>query len=320
MMELISVIVPVYNVEKYLDRCVESIVNQTYTNLEIILVDDGSPDRCPAMCDEWAKRDNRIKVIHKENGGLSDARNAGMRVASGDYIAFVDSDDWIEAQMYQILYDTMVATDSDVVSCGAKRVWTDGTPAQEVISVSRNRVLEQEAAIKAMITGDGLVQIAWNKLYRRNLIKDILFPLGVICEDEFWTWQVIVRAKRVSILRESYYNYLQRDDSIMGVGFSEKRLVVVGAKTERQNYIDRYIPELTDVSRVDLSYTCMHLGVQVVRGMPCREAIKYLKYLKTTVRSYPIGRTYLCTLPRKKRLHLQMLHTWFIPICLLHSI
>lgn len=111
---MISVIVPVYKVEPYLDRCVRSIVEQTYTDLEIILVDDGSPDNCPAMCDAWAEKDNRIKVIHKQNGGLSDARNAGMDIASGDYLGFVDSDDWIAAEMYQVLYDMLQRDSSDI--------------------------------------------------------------------------------------------------------------------------------------------------------------------------------------------------------------
>ena len=116
-MDLISVIVPIYNVESYLDRCIESIVNQTYKNLEIILVDDGSPDNCPAMCDAWAARDSRIQVIHKENGGLSDARNAGLAAASGEYIAFADSDDWVDAQCIRSLYGALRETDSEIAAC-----------------------------------------------------------------------------------------------------------------------------------------------------------------------------------------------------------
>ena len=124
---MISVIVPIYNVEKYVNKCVGSIVNQTYTNLEIILVDDGSPDRCPEICDEWAKKDSRIKVIHKKNGGLSDARNAGMKIASGDYIAFVDSDDWIAPEMYERLLMAIKNDNSDIAACAVKMVWEDGS-------------------------------------------------------------------------------------------------------------------------------------------------------------------------------------------------
>ena len=126
--ELISIIVPVYRVEPYLDRCVQSIVDQTYQNLEIILVDDGSPDNCPAMCDAWAAKDSRVKVIHKENGGLSDARNAGLAAAAGEYIGFVDSDDWISPDMYRLLYENMAEHGSDVSACGVEMVWEDRTP------------------------------------------------------------------------------------------------------------------------------------------------------------------------------------------------
>ena len=127
-MELISIVVPVYKVEPYLDKCVSSIVNQTYKNLEIILVDDGSPDNCPVMCDAWAEKDNRIRVIHKPNGGLSDARNAGMSAATGELIAFVDSDDWIAPDMYEKLYHRLTEDGSDIAACGVQMVWEDNTP------------------------------------------------------------------------------------------------------------------------------------------------------------------------------------------------
>jgi glycosyltransferase involved in cell wall biosynthesis len=307
-------------VEKYLDKCVQSIVDQTYQNLEIILVDDGSPDNCGAMCDAWAEKDSRIKVVHKVNGGLSDARNAGMVIATGEYIGFVDSDDWIDTQMYQCLYEAMKTTDSDIAACGARRVWTNGKPAQELRSVNRYCVLEQETIMEALITSNGAVQTVWNKLYRRNVTKSVLFPAGLIHEDEFWTWQVFAKSKRIVTLKESYYNYLQRDNSIMGAGFSEKGLLVVQAKTERQNYIEKVMPKLTDIGRTDLVYTCMHLGVQVLRTMHRKDAVRYLKYLKSTIRTYPLGKTYLRTLTWKKRLHLRMLRCLFVPVCLLHSI
>ena len=280
-MDLISVIVPVYKVEKYLDKCIESIVNQTYKNLEIILVDDGSPDNCGAMCDEWAEKDGRIKVIHKKNGGLSDARNAGMAVATGEWIGFVDSDDWIEPQMYQYLHEAITTTDSDIAECGAKRIWMDGKPEQELRAVNMDCVFEQEAAMMALITSHGLVQTVWNKLYRRSLTDGIGFMKGYIHEDEFWTWQAVARARRVVAVKESCYCYLQRDNSIMGAGFSEKGLLVVQAKTKRQRYLEENMPALTDVGREDLAYTCMHLGVQVLKTMHWQDAVRHMKYLNS---------------------------------------
>ncbi len=317
---LISVIVPVYKVEPYLDRCVESIVNQTYRNLEIILVDDGSPDNCPQMCDAWAEKDARIKVVHKENGGLSDARNAGMAAATGELIGFVDSDDWIEPQMYQCLFDAMVNTESDISSCGARRIWLDGRPLQELLSVNRDCVFDHEAAMEAMITSKGLVQTVWNKLYRRNMIEGISFLAGVIHEDEFWSWRVLSSAQRVVTVKESYYNYLQRDSSIMGAGFSETSLLVVRAKVERQRYIEESIPGLVDVGRTDLIYTCMHLGIQILDTMNYKDAVRYMRYLKDTIKKYPISKSYLCVLPLRQRLHLMMLRNLFVPVCWIHSI
>lgn len=319
-MDLISIIVPVYKVEPYLDRCVQSIVDQTYTNLEIILVDDGSPDTCPAMCDAWAEKDSRIKVIHKENGGLSDARNAGMAVATGEYMGFVDSDDWLEPEMYKQLLDAMVATGSDIASCGARRIWLDGRPAQELLAVNRDCVLEWADAMEALITARGLVQTVWNKLYKSSIMKDVLFLPGIIHEDEFWSWKVIARAKRVVTVKESFYNYLQRENSIMGAGFSEKSLLVVQAKIERQSYIEETMPELKDIGRTDMIYTCMHLGVPVIESMSRKDAAHYIKYLKCIIKRYPIGRNYLRELPYKQQLHLQMLQTLFGPVCWLHSI
>ena len=318
--EKISVIVPVYKVESYLDRCVASIVNQTHSNLEIILVDDGSPDRCGAMCDAWAAKDSRIQVIHKKNGGLSDARNAGMAIATGEYIAFVDSDDWLDVQTYQCLHEAMTRTDSDIASCGARRVWQDGTPARELLGVNRDCVLEQEAAMEALLTAQGLVMTVWNKLYRRKLVDGVQFLVGMIHEDEFWSWQVIARAKRVATVKESYYNYLQRGSGIMGAGFTEKRFVVIQAKTERQKYIEEHMPRLKDTGRVDMVFTCMYLGIEVLEAMDRKDVARCMKYLKDTIKSYPISKAYLRTLTWKKRLHLRMLQFFFVPTCWLHSI
>ena len=318
--DLISVIVPVYNVEQYLDRCVRSIVGQTYKNLEIILVDDGSTDSSGRLCDKWAQKDSRIKVIHKSNGGLSDARNAGMATATGEYIAFVDSDDWVEIGMFRSLYKAMINTDSDIASCGAKRVWPDGIREQDLCAVNKDSVLDREGAMKALITADGLVQTVWNKLYRKMVIDDILFPVGVIHEDEFWSWKVLSKANRVVTVKESYYNYLQRDNSIMGAGFSEKRVqLVIQAKIELQSYLEEFMPALKNTGRVSLAYTCMDLGVQVLKQMPHNTANKYLKQLKYTTKNYSLNWKYLRTLPRKRRLHLYLIQHFFVPVCWLHS-
>lgn len=254
---LISVIVPIYNVEKYLDRCVESIINQTYKNLEIILVDDGSPDNCPKLCDEYAQKDNRIKAVHKENGGMSDARNAGMAVASGEFICFVDSDDYIELNMLSDLYDCIVSDNSDVASGGAN--WVD--ESDNVIRkdcVEQHCVLNDKEAMIELLHDRKLKQYVWNKLYKTSIIKNIPFKKGRYHEDVFWLHQMVGGAKRISILPNMYYNYLQRPNSVMSVGYSEKRLDALDAYAERSRYIKEKYPDLYNLALYTYVGSCMY--------------------------------------------------------------
>lgn len=255
--QLISVIVPVYGVEAYLERCVQSIVDQTYSNLEIILVNDGSPDNCPAMCDAWAEKDSRIKVIHKENGGLSDARNAGMAIASGELLGFVDSDDWISPEMYQLLYERLEADNSDISACGVQMVWEDNTPPRMLTRAGRC-VLETQGAMRAIIEENWLKQPVWYKLYRRETIQDLLFPVGKYHEDVFWSYQAIGRANRVSAFDTPCYFYVQRSGSIMGENYSLKRLDGLDAKVLRIAYVREHFPQLLPTAECDLLFSCMY--------------------------------------------------------------
>ena len=166
---LISIIVPVYKVEKYLKRCVKSIVNQTYKNLEIILIEDGSPDQCPYMCEEWSKRDPRIKVIHKQNGGLSDARNEGLKISTGEFIGFVDSDDWIAPEMYERLLNAIIADQSDIAQCNVKMVWENNLHSRILLQPNKC-VLKRDEAQLELLNESKLKQPVWNKLYRKNII------------------------------------------------------------------------------------------------------------------------------------------------------
>ena len=256
---LISVIVPVYKVEPYLDRCVESIVNQTYKNLEIILVDDGSPDRCPEMCDAWAIKDSRIKVIHQSNGGLSDARNTGMAAATGELMGFVDSDDWISPDMYQLLYNRMLESDSDISACGVEMVFEDGSSSRMLTKLGEC-VLSTEDAMRAIIEESWLKQPVWYKLYRRETIQGIPFPAGKYHEDVFWSYQAVGRAKSVSVFDTACYFYTQRSSSIMGAGYSLKRLDNLEAKQERQAFVNCHFPELNQIVYKDLFLSCMYAG------------------------------------------------------------
>lgn len=229
---LISVIIPVYKVEKYLDKCIQSVINQTYSNLEIILVDDGSPDNCPQLCDDWANKDERIKVIHKKNGGLSDARNAGLDIATGEYIAFVDSDDYIESDMYECLLDKIIKTQSQMAICNFEYVDTDGnittlnTMGQDCCFSSRQ--------ILADWCGNDLVYyvVVWNKLYSRKCWENIRFPVGKIHEDNFVMYKLFFTCNRIVCSKTKKYNYVQRNNSIMSAKISPKRFNSVEAFCE----------------------------------------------------------------------------------------
>lgn len=257
MSSLISIVVPIYNVEQYLQKCVDSLINQTYKNLEIILVDDGSPDNCPKICDEYAKQDSRIKVIHKENGGLSDARNAGMKIATGEYILFIDSDDWIKSEMIEDMYNRMIEDNSDLVSSGVLWVDEDGVEIRNA-TVSENCVLNTEQAMSELINDGKLKQHVWNKLYKADLIKNIPFDKGKYHEDVFWSYKVIGEAERISIEKNSYYFYVQRSESIMGEKYSAKRLDALDAMELRCEYMKERFPKLYNNALTVYIGSCMY--------------------------------------------------------------
>lgn len=239
MSELVTVIVPIYNVESYLHRCVDSILNQSYKNLEIILVDDGSPDKCGVICDEYALLDQRVKVIHKENGGLSDARNAGIDIAKGSYITFIDSDDWVQEDYIQKLYDLLIATSSDISVCDF--IKTSSSNINLETKIEKNYEYTNYEALKSL-AGDLYVQmvVAWGKLYKTHLFEGIRFPVGRIHEDEFTTYKLIYKANKIIYTTAPLLYYWQRDDSIMGSGFNLKsRNDIIDAFEERAIFFEK---------------------------------------------------------------------------------
>lgn len=282
-MELISVIVPVYKVENYLNKCVESIVNQTYNNLEIILVNDGSPDNCPQMCDDWARKDSRIKVVHKENGGLSDARNAGLAVATGEYISFVDSDDWVETEFIQSLYNSIKENDSDISACGVRMVWED-TSETRPLTAEGGCALDNTVAMQAVIQETFLKQPVWYKLYKRELIKDIPFPVGKYHEDVFWTYQAVAKANKVSVFDVPLYNYLQRTSSIMGENYSLKRLDGIEAAELRCEFINANYVILAPICQAQFVGMCLY-NSQKILGSNINNKKKIIKQLRVRAKT-----------------------------------
>lgn len=211
---MISVIVPVYDVEPYLRQCVESIINQSYANLEILLIDDGSPDKCGAICDEYAIKDSRVKVFHTENRGLSAARNLGIRESSGDYIAFIDSDDWIEPDMYEVLLRRLEETGADISACGYDVVSGRKTAEWR----PKEKVYDSTEALKALLS-DAINNNAWNKLFRRKVFQSVadngsIFPEGKNYEDITVMHRIVVEARSVAVVEKPLYHYRMRPDSI----------------------------------------------------------------------------------------------------------
>ncbi len=287
----ISVIVPVYNVQDYLEECIGSIVSQTYKELEIILVDDGSTDRSATICDVWAKKDSRIKVIHKQNGGLSDARNAGMAIATGELIGFVDSDDMIRNDMYELLYSNMSENNSDISACGIKLFWNDGTP-ERMLTKSGSIVLNTEEAMLATVQESFLVQPVVYKLYKRNLIENILFEVGKYHEDVYWTYQAIANATTVSIFDESCYLYRQRNGSIMHDAYSLKRLDSLDAQFLRLKYIEEHFPAIFKKCEINIWFSCIYTYQMLIKYASIEDMTEGFKIVKKILNDYPIKLSY----------------------------
>lgn len=249
----ISVIVPIYKVENYLDRCVQSILNQTYQNLEIILVDDGSPDRCPAMCDAYAQKDSRVKVIHKQNGGLSDARNAGIDIADGDYLGFVDSDDYIHKDMYAQLMKSCMEYDCDIAVCAIEKF--SGRALGKLQDRTEAELYEKDEIFNALLkVHDVEMIVAWNKLYKKDTFAGVRYPVGKIHEDEFTTYKALGKCRKVVYINQPLYFYLQREDSIMGKGFSARSLDRLEALKERQIFFDTQSEYIQNMGLYNLQF------------------------------------------------------------------
>lgn len=267
MNSLVSIIVPVYKVERYLRKCVESIQNQTYKTIEIILVDDGSPDNCGKICDELANGDKRIKVIHQDNGGLATARNSGLAHALNGglapqkhYVMFADSDDTIDSRMVGTLVEMLESGDYDMSICG-HRIVKEGEALLEC-EIENNRPLNKEE-LWSEVFGH-LNNAAWNKLYKAELIGDLRFPVGIIHgEDLIFNIQYITRCNNAILTKTQFYNYLKRSDSITTGEFSKSKLMEVTSKDIAKELIEDYCPE--QINNAELF--CFRARMNVLRGI-----------------------------------------------------
>lgn len=237
----ISIIVPIYNTEPYLQRCIDSILHQTYRNLEIILVNDGSSDACPRICDEYSLKDNRIKVIHKNNGGLSSARNAGIDIATGQYIGFVDSDDFIEDDMYGALLSACLKNNAEISMCG--RYYVREGKAIPHFTLPNQVIWNNKNAIKNLLMWNNIDSSACDKLFKNALFEGVRFPQGLITEDIFIIPEIIDKANSIIHIGKPKYYYCVRENSISTGVFTKQKMDVVISHKKVADYVMKKYPE-----------------------------------------------------------------------------
>ena len=247
-MALVSIVVPVFNVEKYLSSCIESILRQTLRDFELILVNDGSTDGCGEICEQYTRQDCRVRVIHKTNGGLADARNAGIKAASAQWIAFIDSDDVINPFMFEIMINAGNRFNTPIVCCRFHHFKDDCDILNEMTNSSSDvacnpRILQGMSMFEWYLQSSG-ADSACNKIYRRDLFEGISFPVGKINEDSFTTYKLLDKAQQICILQNQFYYYRNRPNSIMRSNFSVRRLDAVEAISELYCFIKQKYPRL----------------------------------------------------------------------------
>lgn len=315
MQQLVSIIVPIYKVEQYLEKCIENLINQTYKNVEIILVDDGSPDNCPLICDEFAQKDSRIVVLHKTNGGLSDARNAGLKIAKGEWIVFIDSDDFVHLQMIEILMDTATKYEADLAWCSIKEtdengyadnIKIEGDEQLEVLNDNNTVVMTnseaEEKFFSMAMKQEALV--AWNKLYHRSLFTEdgepIWYPIGKIFEDGYTTYRLIYQAKKVVAARLPLYYYRQRGGSIMNQNsFKTYEPALDAGELRIKFYLKNNEDELVK-KEINLN---MYLCIQFYEKTKDRKTKKYLKgWFKKYYDNYYVNESW----PKAKTIRFKM--------------
>lgn len=256
--DLISIIVPIYNVEKYLDRCINSIINQSYKNIEIILVNDGSTDNSLKICEKYKLIDDRVIIINKKNGGQSEARNFGINVAKGEYISFVDSDDLIHIDMYSILYSAIIKNDSDISICRYKKFNSNNIDRiiHDSIQKKKNVIVKHvnnEYALSKCLNTKRITVSAWSKLYKKDIFNEIKFPYGTEMED----WAIIVdlmlKCKKVALINKELYYYYYRSNSTMNKRFKESDLKLENIFLRNLELVDKYFPSLHNQAKTNLT-------------------------------------------------------------------
>lgn len=291
---LISVIVPVYNVKEYLNTCVESILNQSYENLEIILVDDGSTDGSGEICDSYAKTDARVQVLHTKNGGQAAARNRGIDVCKGEYVTFVDSDDDIESDLIQTLYLAQVQSQAELVSCRWKNVYEDGSIERSSGKTQGSMTVNREEALKRMLYQMDTDVCVWAKLYKRELFQELRFTEGKIYEDFAIMFPLLEQTKQVTFLGYDGYRYLQRSAGTMRQSFHRKKMALIDYAEEMYQHISTVYPKLREAAAYRAVRADFNIYLQIPRTAEYKEERKKAencirKYRKTVLKDKNAG-------------------------------
>ena len=300
---LISVVIPVYKVERYLDRCLASVTGQTYDHLQILLVDDGSPDGSGAICDRWAVRDSRITVLHQENAGGGAARNAALDRAEGELLAFVDSDDYLHPEMFSHLYDLLERTGADIAECAYVETESEDAPLGG--GALGHTCYTRQEAMMLHIRDTHFRQLIWNKLYRRQVAEGVRFPVGTKIDDEFFTYRLLGNARTLVRSERVCYAYRQQAGSVMHQGFSLKRVESLSAKQQRLSWIQDNLPQLENEAKQELLMACllfMQESFQDLRGPEQKQARKRIHEVVRDAKPLTLSRE----LPRLRRYLLTM--------------
>lgn len=261
---IISVVIPVYNVQQYLKKCVDSILEQTIQNYEIILVDDGSSDECPRICDEYAEANDNVMSLHKKNGGLSDARNFGVQHATADYIVFIDSDDYVDSEYLESLWNFHLKYGADIVVQGVKREQENGDILNDIRNSSECLVNSQKA-IELMCYGRNVAVFAYAKLYLKEYLLKTPYPVGKLHEDVFTTYKLLDQCKKIAIGTESHYHYLVRKGSILNSKFSLRHMDSLDGANEIIDFVKKQYPEIENAAYIRLaieSNALLHRAIQ----------------------------------------------------------
>ena len=287
---LISIIVPVYNVERYLSQCIDSILAQTYENLEIILVDDGSTDNSGKICEDYADRNFRIKTVHKTNEGLANARNNGIEKAAGEYVSFVDSDDYIAKDYIEYLYDMVNANSAQIAVCGYQKVYeTESNSISDETNTKKSvRVYNSFNALSALLYQRGVISSAWGRLFKRELFSTIRFPKGRRHEDVAVMYKLFDQAGTIAVGNQKKYYYRQRPDSIVHSAFDSRRMDYIIFTQECIEYMQDRHPDLENAAISRHFSACFELFASIGKNKKsyskeCEKLVREIKKYRKIV-------------------------------------